>query len=153
MNKLSNQSVIQICASQVIVSLDSALKELIENGIDASSDLIEIKLVEYGVETITVIGTNLATKVDIDNGSGISKENHDSFGQRHHTSKIHSFEDTRTVNTFGFRGEAVNSLCALGNVEIITCTDPPMGYKLRYDHAGQVVASLKIARSRGSMMI
>ena len=64
MNKLSHESVIQICASQVIISLDGALKELIENSIDASSDLIEIKLVEYGVETITVIGRNLITYIE-----------------------------------------------------------------------------------------
>ena len=65
--------------------------------------MTEIRLKEYGVESFEVI----------DNGSGIEPENYQALTLKHFTSKISDFCDIATVESFGFRGEALSSLCAL----------------------------------------
>ena len=97
----------------------------------------------------------------IDNGSGISPDDYDNVGEsadtwsqfrlltedrialKHCTSKISSFEDLSTVQTFGFRGEALSSLCALSEcVTITTATsnDAPMGTVLEFDRTGRLTS-------------
>lgn len=76
---------------------------------------------------------------------------------KHHTSKLSSFEDLTTVETFGFRGEALASLCALcESVTMITATEEeaPMGTILEFDRVGRVVnRGGKVARQRGTTVI
>lgn len=93
--QLSKSSIHKLCSEQVIISLTSVVKELIENALDAKSTFIEIKFVNMGLESIEVI----------DNGIGISKNNFNHLVKKHHTSKITSFHDLNGVETFGFRGE------------------------------------------------
>ncbi len=85
------------------MSLATAVKELVENSIDANANNIEIKLKDYGMDTIEVH----------DNGSGIEEKDYEALGLKHYTSKLREFSDLSMVDTFGFRGEAVSSLCAL----------------------------------------
>lgn len=68
---------------------------------------------------------------------------------KHYTSKINEFEDLEKVMTFGFRGEALSSLCALSQLTVITATkeQAPMGVKLEYDENGLLVSKTPIARS------
>jgi DNA mismatch repair protein PMS2 len=68
---------------------------------------------------------------------------------KHHTSKISTFENLDELATFGFRGEAISSLCALSDVTITTATrdDAPRATKLEYDHSGNIV-SKKVASAK-----
>lgn len=73
------------------------------------------------------------------------------LARKHHTSKIADFSDLHSLTTFGFRGEALSSLCALGNLTIETRTkNEPVGTNLTYDHSGSVTAERKVARQVGT---
>nr|XP_009405473.2 PREDICTED: DNA mismatch repair protein PMS1 isoform X1 [Musa acuminata subsp. malaccensis]XP_018682495.1 PREDICTED: DNA mismatch repair protein PMS1 isoform X1 [Musa acuminata subsp. malaccensis] len=140
--KLINKAVVhRICSGQVILDLSSAVKELVENSLDACASSIEINLKEYGEEYFKVI----------DNGCGISPQNFQALALKHHTSKISEFSDLHSLRTFGFRGEALSSLCTLGNLIIETRTkNEPLGTHLIFDHYGLVTAEKKIARQVGT---
>ncbi|KAI0049102.1 DNA mismatch repair protein MutL [Auriscalpium vulgare] len=137
------QSVHRITSGQVVIDLQTAVKELVENSLDAKATNIEVRFKEYGLRSIEVI----------DNGTGIAPQNYDSVGLKHHTSKLASFEDLTSVMTFGFRGEAISSLCAL--TESVTVTTAIAGAKfgtvLELDKDGSVRSrSGKVARQRGT---
>lgn len=68
---------------------------------------------------------------------------------KHHTSKLQNFEDLASVNTFGFRGEALSSLTALGELVVTTATkeQAPRGTRLEYDSNGKLVSRNAVARS------
>lgn len=100
---IDGKSVHQICSGQVVLSLSTAVKELIENSVDAGATTIDLRLKDYGVDLIEVS----------DNGCGVEEENFEGLALKHHTSKIQEFADLTQVETFGFRGEALSSLCAL----------------------------------------
>lgn len=131
----------RICAGQVILDLSSAVKELVENSLDAGATSVEIALKEYGLESFQVI----------DNGSGISPQNFKVLALKHHTSKLLDFPDLQLLTTFGFRGEALSSLCALGNLTVETRTiDEVVATHLTYDHKGVLTAERKTARQVGT---
>ncbi|KAG9443779.1 hypothetical protein H6P81_015119 [Aristolochia fimbriata] len=131
----------RICSGQVILDLSSAIKELVENSLDAGATCIEITLKEHGEESFKVT----------DNGCGISPNNFQALARKYHTSKIASFLDLQVLTTFGFRGEALSSLCALGNLSIDTRTkNEPTGTHLMFDHSGSVTSERKIARQVGT---
>ncbi|KAK3041488.1 hypothetical protein RJ639_000465 [Escallonia herrerae] len=131
----------RICAGQVILDLSSAVKELVENSLDAGAASVEIALKEYGEEAFQVI----------DNGSGISPNNFKVLALKHHTSKLADFPDLQSLTTFGFRGEALSSLCALGDLTVETRTKyEAVATHLTFDHSGQVTAERKTARQIGT---
>ena len=70
-------------------------------------------------------------------------------GRKHYTSKLSTFENLDELETFGFRGEALTSLCALADVQIVTATreQAPMATKLEFDHIGEMV-SKKVASAK-----
>ncbi|KAL5713041.1 hypothetical protein ACHQM5_015157 [Ranunculus cassubicifolius] len=137
-----NKSVVhRICSGQVILDLPTAVKELVENSLDAGATSIEVLLKDYGEEYFKVI----------DNGCGISPNNFKVLALKHHTSKLEDFPDLRSLTTFGFRGEALSSLCALGNVTVETRTkDEPMATHMTFDHTGLLVGEKKTARQIGT---
>ncbi|XP_062088451.1 DNA mismatch repair protein PMS1 isoform X2 [Humulus lupulus] len=138
---INKASVHRICAGQVIFDLSSAVKELVENSLDAGATGIEIALKEYGKECFQVI----------DNGSGISPNNFKVIALKHHTSKLVDFPDLQSLTTFGFRGEAISSLCSLGNLTIETRTkNETVATHLTYNHSGLLVAERKTARKIGT---
>ncbi|KJP89228.1 hypothetical protein AK88_01106 [Plasmodium fragile] len=139
---IGEESIHNICSSQVIFTLSSVVKELVENSIDANATEIKIKLVENGIKLIQVN----------DNGAGIKKSNFENVCARHATSKITEFEDIHSsLNTLGFRGEALNSLCMLSDLHIITKHDEGShGYLLKFDNLGRLSHEEPTARLRGT---
>ncbi|XP_020878258.1 DNA mismatch repair protein PMS1 isoform X1 [Arabidopsis lyrata subsp. lyrata] len=137
-----NRNVIhRICSGQVILDLSSAVKELVENSLDAGATSIEINLRDYGEDYFQVI----------DNGCGISPTNFKVLALKHHTSKLEDFTDLLNLTTYGFRGEALSSLCALGNLTVETRTkNEPVATLLTFDHSGLLTAEKKIARQIGT---
>ncbi|XP_039735717.1 mismatch repair endonuclease PMS2 isoform X2 [Pteropus medius] len=138
---IDGRSVHQICSGQVVLSLSSAVKELIENSVDAGATSIDLRLKDFGVDLIEVS----------DNGCGVEEENFEGLTLKHHTSKIQEFADLTQVETFGFRGEALSSLCALSDVTISTChSSAKVGTRLVFDHNGKIVQKTPYPRPRGT---
>ena len=100
---IDQKSIHQICSGQVVLSIATAMKELVENSLDAGATNIEIKLKNHGADVLEVN----------DNGFGVEPHNFEALTLKHHTSKLRDFSDLTSVETFGFRGEALSSLCAL----------------------------------------
>lgn len=126
--EIQSSSVHQITSGQVVIDLASGVKELVENSIDANATIIEIKFKNYGLDSVEVI----------DNGDGIAKYDFEGIGRKHYTSKLRTFENLTMVTTFGFRGEAISSLCALAHVQVVTCTQAPLATKLELDINGEI---------------
>lgn len=107
---LDQETINQIAAGEVIERPAAVVKELIENAIDAEATAITIEIKEGGISFIRIT----------DNGSGIAKNEITTAFLRHATSKIRSKEDLLTVKSLGFRGEALSSIAAVAQVELIT---------------------------------
>ncbi|XP_023374397.1 mismatch repair endonuclease PMS2 isoform X1 [Otolemur garnettii] len=138
---IDQKSVHQICSGQVVLSLSTAVKELVENSVDAGATNVDVRLKDYGVDLVEVS----------DNGCGVEEENFEGLTLKHHTSKIQEFADLTQVETFGFRGEALSSLCALSDVTISTChTSAKVGTRLMFDHNGKIVQKTPYPRPRGT---
>ncbi|CAF0854931.1 unnamed protein product [Brachionus calyciflorus] len=141
---LDQNTVHRICSGQVIINLANAVKELIENSLDAGSKNIEIKLKQYGSESIEVS----------DDGPGIPKSDFQTITLKHYTSKIQQYEDLETLGTFGFRGEALSSLCALCNLAIVTReSSTVVATRLEYDKTGIIKTQTQCARPIGTTVI
>ncbi|XP_022689401.1 mismatch repair endonuclease PMS2-like [Varroa jacobsoni] len=140
-SKLDSWSVHRICSGQVVISLAVAVKELVENALDAGAKEVIVRTREFGSKSIEVQ----------DNGEGILPENYDSLCLKHFTSKLRKFSDLESIATFGFRGEALSSLCALGQVSVVTKhTSKEVGASLRYNNEGVLEESKPCARETGS---
>ena len=100
----------QIAAGEVVENAASAIKELVENSIDADSSTIKIQIANGGLNQITIL----------DNGSGIAQDDIHSLFKRHATSKIQTEKDLENIISLGFRGEALHSLSSVSEVEIHT---------------------------------
>uniref|UniRef100_A0A7N9AWV9 Mismatch repair endonuclease PMS2 n=1 Tax=Mastacembelus armatus TaxID=205130 RepID=A0A7N9AWV9_9TELE len=138
---IDKHSVHQICSGQVVLSLATAVKELVENSIDAGATNIDVKLKDYGAEQVEVS----------DNGKGVEEANFEGLTLKHHTSKLKDFSDLIHVETFGFRGEALSSLCALSDLSVVTCHESSqVGTKLVFDHKGHLVQKSPHPRQQGT---
>ncbi|KAH7830508.1 DNA mismatch repair protein PMS2 [Monocercomonoides exilis] len=139
--KIDADSVHHICSGQVILDLTSAVKELVENALDAEASRIAVTLKNYGLESIEVS----------DDGHGISEADIPLLGQKHATSKLMSVSDLSSLLTFGFRGEAISSLCALSNLTIFTRHKNSMiGTCIQFNHDGSIQSQTKKPRSIGT---
>ena len=163
---LDTSTIHLICSGQVIINLANAVKELIDNSIDAGAKTIEIRLKNYGSELIEVI----------DDGPGIDEPDFQTISNlicniiifvvnlihifillikalKHYTSKIQKYDDLECLDTFGFRGEALSSLCSLSNLFIITRNaKSPKATKIEYDQNGVIKLKTSCARSIGKYL-
>lgn len=111
-NVLDNQTIDKIAAGEVVERPASVVKELVENAIDAGADAVTVEIKDGGTSLIRVT----------DNGGGIEKSQVENAFLRHATSKISSADDLTKLVSLGFRGEALASIAAVAQVELITKT-------------------------------
>ncbi len=109
---LEQETIDKIAAGEVIERPSSVVKELVENAMDAKATAVTVEIKDGGISLIRIT----------DNGSGIAKDQVSMAFLRHSTSKIKTIEDLLTVSSLGFRGEALSSIAAVAQVELITKT-------------------------------
>ena len=109
---LDEQTIDKIAAGEVVERPSSVVKELVENAIDAKASAITVEIKEGGTSLIRIT----------DNGCGIEAEQIPIAFYRHSTSKIRKVEDLVRISSLGFRGEALSSIAAVAQVELITKT-------------------------------
>lgn len=125
---LLNQNTInQIAAGEVVDRPSSVVKELVENAIDAGATAITVEIKDGGISLIRIT----------DNGCGIPKEDIQIAFLRHSTSKIKDAADLVSISSLGFRGEALSSISAVAQVELITKTKETLS-GIRYEINGGV---------------
>lgn len=140
---LDQKTINQIAAGEVIERPMAVVKELIENALDAGATAITIEIKEGGISFIRIT----------DNGSGIAKDEIKTAFLRHATSKIRTMEDLLTVNSLGFRGEALSSIAAVAQVELITKQQEEF-VGTRYEiHGGKEIAWEQVGCPEGTTFI
>ena len=126
---LDELTINKIAAGEVIERPASVVKEMVENSIDAGATSITVEIKNGGISFIKVS----------DNGKGIANDDLEIAFERHATSKIRSADDLNTVTSMGFRGEALASIAAVANVELVSKTeDEEIGYRVVVE-AGDVL--------------
>ncbi|KAK0627226.1 hypothetical protein B0T14DRAFT_512172 [Immersiella caudata] len=114
----------KIAAGEIIVAPDQALKELIENAVDAGSTALEILVKDGGLKLLQIT----------DNGCGIDKQDLPILCERFTTSKLQKFEDLQSIATYGFRGEALASISHIAHLTVTTKTaDSNCAWRAHYD--------------------
>lgn len=127
--ELDQNTINQIAAGEVVERPSSVVKELMENAIDAGATMISIEIEEGGTKSIRIT----------DNGKGIEKEDVRIAFLRHTTSKIKTAVDLLSVSSLGFRGEALSSIAAVCQVELLTRTSSNMeGIRYRIEGGKEV---------------
>ncbi|KRY08205.1 FH1/FH2 domain-containing protein 3 [Trichinella patagoniensis] len=140
--KQLNETVVhQISFGQVISCMTNAIKELVENALDAGATAIDITLTNSGIERIHVA----------DNGTGIPEKDFQNICKSHCTSKLSVMDDLSRMKTFGFRGEALCALCLIGDVIITTRhADSELAFQLHFDRSGQLTKQVACSRQIGT---
>ncbi|MBI5345871.1 MAG: DNA mismatch repair endonuclease MutL [Chlamydiae bacterium] len=135
---LPDEVINQIAAGEVIENPASAIKELVENSLDAGAENIRIEIKNGGLQLIRIE----------DDGSGMSQEDAKLSILRHATSKIKLFDDLQRLNTMGFRGEALASIASISKMEIKTSNEIDSTF-LKIE-AGKILSLEKCARTKGT---
>lgn len=140
---LDQNTINQIAAGEVIERPMAVVKELIENALDAGATAITIEIKEGGISFIRIT----------DNGVGIAKNEIKTAFLRHATSKIKTMEDLLSVSSLGFRGEALSSIAAVAQVELITKQEEEL-VGTRYEiHGGEELTWEEVGCPQGTTFI
>lgn len=137
--QLPKEVIDKIAAGEVVTSVTSMVKELVENSIDAGSSEIEVK----------ISSDCLALEV-ADNGSGIEEDDFALLCERHCTSKLRSLEDLKSIHMYGFRGEALASISLCSKVTVRS--NHSQGFEGRYTE-GKLVSLKRVGVRRGTHFI
>jgi DNA mismatch repair protein MutL len=140
---LDQHTINQIAAGEVVERPASVIKELIENAIDAQSSAITVEIKDGGISLIRIT----------DNGIGIPKEQVKTAFMRHTTSKIQTAEDLQNIYSLGFRGEALPSIAAVTQLEMITKTTHSVTGTRIEIHGGNIQIEQEVGCPKGTTII
>lgn len=139
---LDNDTINKIAAGEVIERPASAIKEIMENSIDAGATQITVEIRNGGISYIRVT----------DNGKGIMQDDMEIAFERHATSKLRNAEELEYVNTMGFRGEALASIAAIAKVSLLSKTaDENNGYEVVIE-GGKILKKEEAACPNGTII-
>lgn len=134
----------RIAAGEVIIAPVNALKEMIENSMDANATMIDIVVKDGGLKLLQIT----------DNGSGINKEDLPILCERFTTSKLKKFDDLNSIQTYGFRGEALASISYVAKVTVTTKVETEQyGWKVGYADGKMINEPKPIAGRNGTIIV
>ena len=137
---LDDLTINKIAAGEVIERPASVIKEMVENSIDAGATHVTIEIKNGGISFIRIT----------DNGKGIAKDDVELAFERHATSKIRNADDLDTVKSMGFRGEALASIAAIANVELVSRTETEQIGNRIVVEGGDILSFDEIGCSKGT---
>ena len=138
---LPTETVQLLTSGQIITCVSSLVKELIENSLDAKAEHVEVIIENFGLKKVQIV----------DNGHGIGKCEISQVCKRYHTTKLTKYEDLAQIASYGFRGEALHSICSVATMEISSrAADEEIGERNSFDHDGNLVSSQPIPMSVGT---
>ena len=140
---LSKETIDKIAAGEVAERPQSVVKELLDNAIDARADMVSVEIRGGGLELIRVT----------DNGCGIPKAEVPTAFVRHATSKLETADDIARIRTMGFRGEALASIAAVSDVELITRTAGELTGILYHIREGTEQSSREVGAPVGTTVV
>lgn len=139
---LDELTINKIAAGEVIERPASVIKEMVENSIDAGAKTITVEIRNGGISYIRIV----------DDGNGIAEDDLEMAFERHATSKIRVADDLQTVKSMGFRGEALASIAAVANVELVSKTEEQnVGYRVVVE-GGNILNKEEAACSKGTII-